>query len=108
MAVGKNRQRIINGDKQINYETATTWDFIYRTSLTRDPEYNIGAKVDLPDGRRFRYAFSLDALITPMGCRFTDTGIIAFVSAVTNQAIGDSQVVVVVYYRLHTTAELGL
>lgn len=35
-----------------------SWDFIYQTSTVKHPNYNIGDRVQLPDGRVFRYAKS--------------------------------------------------
>lgn len=43
---------------RVSYETASQWDYIYRVSTIKDPKWDIGDKVDLPDGRRFRYCLS--------------------------------------------------
>jgi len=94
MARGKNRQQLVNSDGNIKHPSTTSWDFIYETSTVRNPQYNIGDKVVLPDDRVFRYGFSLDALVTTMGCRFTDTGLISYTSATTTQSVGDRQVTV--------------
>ena len=94
MAVGKNRQRLINGDKQVNYETATTWDFLYRTSTTKDPEYNIGDTVRLPDRREFVYAKSSGACTTNVGCHFTYTGAVAYTAFATSHAVGSYEITI--------------
>ena len=38
------------------YETGVGYDFLYKHSTTKDPEFDIGDRVCLPDGRVFRYA----------------------------------------------------
>jgi len=35
---------------------APDWSFLYEASITKDPAWNIGDRVVLPDGRVFRYA----------------------------------------------------
>jgi D-alanyl-D-alanine carboxypeptidase len=94
MAVGKNRQSLLNSDGKVGFADATTWDFIYETSTAKNPQFNIGDRVVLPDGRVVRYGFSLDALITPMACRFKSAGIIPYTAATTTQAVGDKQITV--------------
>ena len=43
--------------------SGSSWGFIYQTSLTKHPGYNIGDRVALPDGRVFRYSKTGDAAI---------------------------------------------
>ena len=73
---------------------APDWGFIYSTSLVRDPKWDIGDRVVLPDGREFRYAKSTEALITPMACNFTLDGLVGYTAAVTSAAVDDLSVVV--------------
>ena len=71
--------------------------FLYATpSTTRNPEYQIGDKVVLPDGREFRYAKSLgnNALFAAHGVQFTYTGLIAYTAFATNHAQGSTEITV--------------
>jgi len=40
----------------VAHNTAGNWDFLYEASTVKNPNYNIGDRVVLPDGRAFRYA----------------------------------------------------
>lgn len=52
------------------YRTGTYggWDFIYTASTVKDPRYNIGDRVVLPDGRVYRYALASGTVYTEWGC----------------------------------------
>ncbi len=78
----------------VGHETAGGHDFIYVTSTVKDPKWDIGDRVELADGREYRYCLSTTALITVMGCQFVSPGIISFTSAVIPAAIDDRSVVV--------------
>ncbi len=96
MAKGKARTTLLA--HSVGYvegnEGGSSWGFIYTTSLVKHPGYNLGDRVVLPDGREFRYCFSMAALNTSEACYFTQTGLIAYTAAVTAAAIGDVSVVV--------------
>ena len=47
------------------------WNFLYQVSATRNPEYNIGDRVVLPDGRKFRYCLSSRKCWTFVANQFT-------------------------------------
>ncbi len=103
MAKGKNRQYLVNSEGKINYDSATTWDFIYRTSLVRDPEYHVGDTVRLPDRREFTYARSLADPLAPEAvylstveaCSFTGVqGSPGWTSATDTVAVGATTVTV--------------
>lgn len=49
-----------------------SWDFIYQASLVKHPDYNIGDRVQLPDGRVFRYAKSGAACWSGRGAYFNN------------------------------------
>ena len=55
MAKGKARTFQFGVDGMVKYDTATTWDVLYEASTTRNPLYNVGDRIQLPDGRVFRY-----------------------------------------------------
>ncbi len=78
----------------VAYETASQFGFIYETSTVKSTKYEIGDRVELDDGREYRYCLSTTALITVMGCHFVSPGIISYTAAVIPAAIGDSLVVV--------------
>ena len=39
----------------VAHNTAPNWDFLYEASTIKHPNYNLGDRVCLPDGRAFRY-----------------------------------------------------
>ena len=94
MAKGKAKVNYVDQTGDVTHGTAPSWDFIYRTSLVRDPDYNIGDRVVLPDGREYRYAKSAAALNTSMACQFTALGTVANTPATEAVAIGESKVTV--------------
>lgn len=51
----------------VSYETAGQWDYLYRVSAIKDPKWDIGDKVELPDGRKFRHCLSGAACDTFLG-----------------------------------------
>jgi len=94
MARGKNRQYVVNGDKQVGYGSQATWDFIYEASTTKNPLYNLGDKVTLPDDREFRYAKALTEVHAAHGCEQTYTGLISYTSFVVAASAGDREITV--------------
>lgn len=70
------------------------WDFIYRTSTVKDPAYNIGDHVRLPDGRELVYSKSAAACISGQGCEFTYAGYTAYTTFAVTAAVGDREVTV--------------
>ena len=78
----------------VGHEDAGNWDHIYSTSSVKDPKWDIGDRIELPDGREYRYCLSTTALITVMGCHFVSPGIISYTAAVIPAAINDKSVVV--------------
>ena len=55
MSKGKARTFQYGYPGQIKYADATMWDTIYEASTTINPLYNVGDRIQLPDGRVFRY-----------------------------------------------------
>jgi len=52
---GKAKANYLGNGGHVMSQTAPGWDFLYRASTVRDPEWNLGDRVALPDGRVFRY-----------------------------------------------------
>lgn len=98
MAKGTNRQQILASAGYVAGGKHRLWDFIYRTSLVKDPLYNPGDTVRLPDKREFTYARSIDTssavLSTVEGCGFVGEGTVAWTSAVDTVAVGSTTVTV--------------
>lgn len=56
MSKGKAKVTHIAGPGMVGFESGPSWDFLYVASKIKHPNYNIGDRVPLPDGRVFRYA----------------------------------------------------
>ena len=71
-----------------------SWDFLYQKGHIKHPDYNIGDRVALPDGRVFRYGKSSDdAIITDLLCSFAEDEVQGYEVLKNNQAVGDKVVV---------------
>jgi len=70
------------------------WTFIYQTSTVKNPKWNIGDRVVLPDGREYRYAKSTEAIKSGLGCNFTYTGYISYTAFTTAASAGDTSLTV--------------
>lgn len=71
-------------------------NFLYEVSSTRNPEYHIGDRVCLPDGRVFRYALATGTLVTSAGAKCWDEETIKYAAIAADRAIGDKYVTVTV------------
>jgi len=58
MAKGKAKVNYLGRAGVVMPQTVPSWDFIYEVSSIRNPKYNIGDRVVLPDGRTFYYCKS--------------------------------------------------
>lgn len=78
----------------VSHETAGQWNFLYRTSTIKDEKYDIGDRVQLPDGRAFRYALATNAIPScKFGVKFYgQIGDGVAVAMATNHAIGDRNI----------------
>lgn len=56
MAKGKANVNYLNREGLVAHQNAPDWDFLYSASTVKDPNWNLGDRVVLPDGRAFRYA----------------------------------------------------
>lgn len=68
MAKGKTRAQYLGQTGMVQGIAHGEWDFLYRHSTARDPLYNLGDRVVMPDGRVFRYALAADTLYPGKGC----------------------------------------
>ena len=68
------------------------WEFIYTTSTVKDPHWNIGDRVVLPDGREFYYSKASSALNCELASSIDSTGGIGWVAPSAAAAIGDTTV----------------
>jgi len=56
MSKGKANVNYLNREGLVAHSDAPNYDFLYSASITKDPEWNVGDRVVLGDGRAFRYA----------------------------------------------------
>lgn len=56
MSKGVAKTSHLDGTGVITHNNAPNWDFLYEASKVKNPNYNLGDRVCLPDGRVFRYA----------------------------------------------------
>lgn len=75
--------------------TTPSWDFLYEHTTTISPDYNIGDRVVLPDGRVFRYAYADTARTTGLAMSFYAKVAQGYTNLAADQAIGDKSVKVV-------------
>ena len=72
-------------------------NFLYQTpGTTKDPDWNVGDKVVLPDGREFRYAKSLgnNELFAAHGVQFTYTGLTTITNFTVVAATGATEITI--------------
>lgn len=104
MAKGKAKSTLLGIQGVVGHRTAPDYDFIYTISSQKNPNYNIGDRVVLPDGRVFRYAKCNAVRTTGYACAFNFRGagsnggaIIARATNVqTATSIGDKEIKVTV------------
>ena len=94
MAKGKAKSSLLGIQGLIGHKTAPDWGFLYDTSLTKDPNWTLGDRVVLPDGREFRYAKSSGECASGQSCDFVATGFQSYSTPAVAAAIGDTKVVV--------------
>jgi len=105
---GKVRTKLIDHSSALvegNYR-ANSWDFIYQASSVKHPDYNVGDRVALPDGRVYRYAKCAVALTSQKYTCANKSMLVAENSAGCVQqagAIGDTKVVLTVTAALLKT-----
>lgn len=94
MARGNVRQQILGMQGMISGQKHGMYDFIYSTSTTKDPLYNIGDHVKLADGREFVYSKSAGACDSDLGVNFVADGYISYTTITTAASAGDRSMTV--------------
>ena len=94
MSKGKAKSSLLGIQGIVGHKEAPDWSFIYSASLVKDPDWNPGDRVVLPDGREFRYAKSIGSCETGQGCEFTYTGYTAYTSLAVSADKGDKELTV--------------
>lgn len=96
MSQGKAKVDYLGSESNVIYGTQPSWDFIYETSTVKNPNYNIGDRVALPDGRVFRYAKSTEALNNDLLCAFYEDEVQTYdeIDASSNAAVGDKSITI--------------
>ncbi len=89
MAKGKATVSYLHSSGLIGHEDAPDWSFIYESSTIKQPKWNIGDHIVLPDGREFSYAKSSAECASGQGAEFVATGVQAYAVVFAAQAIGD-------------------
>ena len=94
MAKGKAKSTLLGIQGIIGHQDAPSWEFLYEHSTVRNPNYNIGDRVVLPDGRVFRYSKATNIFSScKYGVKFygqIGDGVATQVSA--SAAIGDASI----------------
>lgn len=94
MAKGKAKSNYLGREGVVTPQTVPSWEFIYEASLVKNPKYNIGDRVVLPDGRVFRYAKSGSALNVDVGCSFAEDEVETYRTVLTATAVGDTSITI--------------
>ena len=94
MARGKAKSTLLGIQGVVGHKDAPDWSFIYEASLIRDPKWNIGDHVKLPDGREFIYSKSSGVCASGQAAEFQATGFQSYSTPAAAAAIGDKTVVV--------------
>jgi hypothetical protein len=94
MAKATTRVKYMGASGLVQSTSRGSWDFIYTASTVKNPNFNIGDRCVLPDGREFRYAKSSAACISGQGCEFTYTGYVAYTAFATAEAVGDTEITI--------------
>jgi len=94
MAKGKASVRYLHREGLVGHSNTPDWGFIYTTSLTKDPAWELGDRVVLPDGREFHYGKSAGACISGQGVEFTAAGYTAYTAFAVAAAVGAKEITI--------------
>lgn len=89
----------LSGAGLVRKNDAGGWDFLYSASSRKDPRFNVGDRVVLPDGRVFRYALASGTCNPEVGAykaKKTNTVAVAPAQASGAGAVGDHSVTVTI------------
>ena len=85
-----------------------SWDFLYEHSTVKHPDYDIGDRVVLPDGRVFRYGKASGTQNPDLLSQHLTGQHISYVALGANQVAGDSQVTLTVTAASEGVGGLGV
>jgi hypothetical protein len=95
MAKGTANVSYVRQGSQVTADDVPNWDFLYESSTLKDPRWNPGDRVVLPDGRVFRYAKASAAVAsTSLAVSFSAAVKIAFEAFAGASAVGDTKVTI--------------
>jgi hypothetical protein len=96
MSKGKAKVDYLGSEGLVGPQSVPSWDFLYAVSTIKNPMYNLGDRVVLPDGREFRYAKSTgsNALYAAHTCQFTYTGYTAWTAFAVGASVGDKEITI--------------
>lgn len=95
MSKGKARTKLLDHSAGLVEGSAAgvSWEFLYQASTVKHPDYNIGDRVVLPDGRVCRYGKSSDgSLNTDLLCSFAEDECQGYEVLKNAQVVGDREV----------------
>ncbi len=92
MALGKALVKYLGREGSVSYQSASEWSFIYRASLVKDEEFDIGDHVVLADGREFVYSKSSGVVASGFAAEFVATGAIPYVVLDQAQSEGEKEI----------------
>jgi len=78
----------------VAHNTAPNWDFLYEHSTVKNPNYNIGDRVVLPDGRVFRYALAAAAVVSYHGAGSIAPAVMTYEAVAAAQSVGDKEITI--------------
>jgi hypothetical protein len=83
----------IRQGSEVTVSDAPNWGFLFQSSPIRDPKWNIGDRVVLPDGRVFRYCKASDTIAaTSLAVSFSAAVKVAYEAFAAASAAGDTKV----------------
>jgi len=93
---GRASARYLGKGGAVGHNIVSEWSFLYDVSSSIDPEWNIGDRVVLPDGRVFRYARASGTLNSDLLAQHVTGQHIGYNALGASQVVGDSQVTLTV------------
>jgi len=91
MSKGNIRINYMNREGLVGHLNVPDIEFLYVASLTKDPKWNVGDRVDLADGRGFVYCKAAAACVSGQGAEFTKIGLYGAVADVAG-VVGDKSI----------------
>ena len=110
MAKGKARTKLLahsSGLVEGSFE-GPSWNFLYEHNVIKHPDYDVGDRVALPDGRVFRYAKASGTTNPDILAQHITGQHIGYVALDASQVVGDSQVTLTLAAATHGVGGLGV